>query len=65
MTPHHPDPSSLVGSVARTLYDIGQGFDSPLDPEPRLRRTLGLLHRIVPYDHCWRACSTTCWTCPA
>jgi signal transduction histidine kinase len=52
MTPHHPAPSNPVGSVARTLYDIGQGFDSPLDTEPRLRRALGLLRRIVPYDHC-------------
>jgi len=52
MTPHHPDPANLVGSVARTLYDIGQSFDSPFDSEPRLRRALGLLHRIVPYDRC-------------
>ena len=50
--PHPPDPVNLVGSVARTLYDIGQSFDSPLDPEPRLRRALGLLRRIVPYDRC-------------
>jgi signal transduction histidine kinase len=41
-----------VGSVARTLYDIAQGFDWPLDPEPRLRRALRLLRRIVPYDRC-------------
>jgi signal transduction histidine kinase len=47
-----PDPANLVGSVARTLYDIAQGFDSPLDPEPRLRRALRLLRRIVPYDRC-------------
>ncbi|HXJ83345.1 MAG TPA: ATP-binding protein [Candidatus Methylomirabilis sp.] len=38
--------------VARTLYDIAQGFDSPLDAEPRLRRALGLLRRIVPADRC-------------
>jgi signal transduction histidine kinase len=44
--------SSLVGSVSRTLYDIAQGFDSPLDTEPRLRRTLKLLRRIVPYHQC-------------
>jgi signal transduction histidine kinase/ActR/RegA family two-component response regulator len=38
--------------VARTLYDIAQGFDSPLDAELRLRRALGLLRRIVPSDRC-------------
>jgi DNA-binding CsgD family transcriptional regulator len=52
MTPLPPDLSNASGSVARTLYDIAQGFDSPLDAEPRLRRTLGLLRRIVPYDRC-------------
>ncbi len=52
MTPLRPDASNPFQSVARTLYDIGQGFDSPLDTEPRLRRTLGLLRRIVPYDRC-------------
>lgn len=52
MTPRRPDPSSPGGSVARTLYDIAQGFDSPLDAESRLRRALGLLRRIVPYDRC-------------
>jgi signal transduction histidine kinase/ActR/RegA family two-component response regulator len=52
MTPLRPAPSSLVGSIARTLYDIAQGFDSPLDTEPRLRRALGLLRHIVPYDSC-------------
>jgi len=52
MTPLRPDPSNTVGSVARTLYEIGQGFDAPLDTEPRLRRALGLLRGIVPYDHC-------------
>jgi signal transduction histidine kinase len=36
----------------RTLYDIAQGFDSPLDSESRLRRALGLLRGLVPYDHC-------------
>jgi signal transduction histidine kinase len=41
-----------LGSAARTLYDIGQGFDAPLDIEPRLRRALGLLRGLVPYDHC-------------
>jgi two-component system, sensor histidine kinase len=39
-------------SVARTLYDIAQGFDSPLDTESRLRRALGLLRSIVPSDRC-------------
>jgi signal transduction histidine kinase len=52
MTPLFPNRSSLVGSVARTLYDIVQGFDSTLDSERRLRRALKLLRRIVPYDHC-------------
>jgi signal transduction histidine kinase len=52
MTPLRPDPSNPIGSVARTLYDIAQGFDSPLDTEPRLRRALTLLRRIVPYDRC-------------
>ena len=52
MTPLSPDPSNPFRSVARTLYDIAQGFDSPLDHEPRLRRALGLLRRIVPYDRC-------------
>jgi signal transduction histidine kinase len=52
MTPLRPGSSSVVGSFARTLYDIAQGFDSPLDTEPRLRRALGLLRRIVPYNHC-------------
>ena len=47
-----PNRSSLVGSVARTLYDIAQGFDSPLDTEPRLRRALKLLRRVVPYHQC-------------
>ena len=41
-----------MGSVARTLYDIAQAFDTPLGPEPRLRRALRLLRRIVPYDRC-------------
>ncbi len=47
-----PNRSNPVGSVARTLYDIAQGFDSPLDTEPRLRRALKLLRRIVPYHQC-------------
>jgi signal transduction histidine kinase/ActR/RegA family two-component response regulator len=34
------------------LYDITQGFNSPRDAEPRLRRALGLLRGIVPYDRC-------------
>ena len=46
------DDPAPTGSVARTLYDIAQGFDWPLDPEPRLRRALRLLRRIVPYDRC-------------
>ena len=52
MSPIFPKRSSPVGSVARTLYDIAQGFDSPLDTEPRLRRALRLLRRIVPYHQC-------------
>jgi signal transduction histidine kinase len=52
MTPNPPDASDPVGLVARTLSDIAQGFDWPLDPEPRLRRALRLLRRIVPYDRC-------------
>jgi len=52
MTPLPPASANSVGSIARTLYDIAQGFDWPLDPEPRLRRALRLLHRIVPYDRC-------------
>ncbi len=47
-----PKRSRLVGSVARTLYDIAQGFDSHFDPEPRIRRALKLLRRIVPYHQC-------------
>jgi signal transduction histidine kinase len=42
----------LTTPIARTLYDIAQGFDSPLDAELRLRRALGLLRRIVPSDRC-------------
>ena len=41
-----------MSPIARTLYDIAQGFDSPLDAELRLRRALGLLRRIVPSDRC-------------
>src|SRR5439155_20542427 len=52
MTPLSPDPSNPFGSVPRRLYDLAQSFDSPLDAEPRLRRTLGLLRRIVIYDRC-------------
>jgi signal transduction histidine kinase len=52
MTPLRPAPSSFVGSIARTLYDIAQGFASPLDTEPRLKRALELLRHIVPYDSC-------------
>ena len=47
-----PDPPNPVEPVTRTLHDIGQGFDSPLDSELRLRRALRLLRRLVPYDHC-------------
>ncbi len=47
-----PKRSSPVGSVARTLYDIAQGFDSPFDTEFRLRRALKRLRRIVPYHQC-------------
>jgi signal transduction histidine kinase len=52
MMPLPPDASHAVESVARTLYDIAQGFDWPVDPEPRLRRALRLLRRLVPYDRC-------------
>jgi signal transduction histidine kinase len=52
MTPLPRDASNPFQSVARTLYDIAQGFDSPLDTESRLRRALGLLRRIVPSDRC-------------
>jgi len=52
MSPLFPKRSSPVGSVARTLYDIAQGFDSPLDTESRLRRALKLLRRIIPYRQC-------------
>jgi signal transduction histidine kinase len=52
MTPPPSQDSDHMTSVARTLYDIAQGFDWPLDPEPRLRRALRLLGRIVPYDRC-------------
>ena len=41
-----------LGSGARTIYDIAQGFDSPLDAERRIRHALVLLRRIVPYDRC-------------
>jgi len=51
LPPPTPGASNPV-SVARTLYDIAQHFDWPLDPEPRLRRALRLLGRIVPYDRC-------------
>jgi signal transduction histidine kinase len=52
MTPLVAEGANPLASVARTLYDIAQGFDWPLDPEPRLRRALRLLRRIVPYDRC-------------
>ena len=52
MTSYRPGASDPVQLVARTLYDIAQGFDWLLDPEPRLRRALRLLRRIVPYDRC-------------
>ncbi len=51
MTPLRPGGSNPVG-VARTLYDIAQGFDSPVDSESRLRHALRLFRRIVPYDRC-------------
>jgi len=49
MTVHSRAPTSL-GSVARVLYDIAQGFDSPHDAELRLHRALVLLRSIVPYQ---------------
>jgi signal transduction histidine kinase len=45
-------PPNSVASVAATLYDIAQGFDSPVDTEPRLQRALRLLRGIVPNDRC-------------
>jgi GAF domain-containing protein len=45
-------PSNSAGSVARTLYDISHGFDSPVGTEPRLQRALRLLCGIVPNDRC-------------
>jgi two-component system, sensor histidine kinase len=52
MTSLRPGVSDAFQAVASTLYDIAQGFDSPLDTESRLRRALGLLRRIVPSDRC-------------
>jgi signal transduction histidine kinase len=52
LSPPAPGTNNPVRPVARTLYDIAQSFDWPLDPEPRLRRALRLLRRIVPYDRC-------------
>jgi signal transduction histidine kinase len=52
MMPLGPDPSNPIGSAARTLYDISQVFDSPLDSELRLQHALRLLRRVVPYDRC-------------
>lgn len=52
MTPLGPAPPNSVESVARTLYDIAQGFDAPVDTEPRLQRALRLLRGIVPNDRC-------------
>lgn len=39
-------------TASRILYDIAHGFESPVDLEPRIRRGLVLLRRIVPYDRC-------------
>lgn len=53
MTPLPPgDAPHSMGSAIRILYDVAQGFDSPLDAESRLRHALGLLRALVPYDHC-------------
>jgi len=52
MTALRPDASNPFQLVARALYDIAQGFDSPLDTESRLRRALVLLRRIVPSHRC-------------
>jgi signal transduction histidine kinase len=52
MSPLFWNRSRPVEPVARTLYDIAQGLDSSLDIEPRLRRALKLLRRIVPYQQC-------------
>jgi signal transduction histidine kinase len=45
-------PANSIESVARTLYDIAQGFDAPVDTEPRVQRALRLLRGIVPNDRC-------------
>jgi GAF domain-containing protein len=45
-------PANSAESVARTLYDIAHGFDSPVDTEPCLPRALRLLRGIVPNDRC-------------
>jgi hypothetical protein len=45
-------PANSAESVARTLYDISHGFDSPVDTEPCLPRALRLLRGIVPNDRC-------------
>jgi len=47
-----PAPPNSVELVARTLYEIAQGFDAPVDSEPRLQRALRLLRGIVPNDRC-------------
>lgn len=52
MTSLAPSPPNSVASVAATLYDIAQGFDAPIDTEPRLQRALRLLRGIVPNDRC-------------
>jgi signal transduction histidine kinase len=52
MTSLAPSLPNSVESVAATLYDIGQGFDAPVDTEPRLQRALRLLRGIVPNDRC-------------
>ena len=39
-------------SVARTLYDISHGLDSPVGPDPPLPRALRLLRDVVPSDRC-------------
>ena len=52
MTVLRPPPANSAGSVARTLYDIAHGFDSPVGTEPRLQRALRLLSGIVPNDRC-------------
>ena len=50
--PLGPMVANSAESVARTLYDIAHGLDSPVETDARLQRTLALLGGIVPSDRC-------------